>query len=339
MLGKILLAVLLAQGQGNQANGVIRGQIIVPSVQASERILVLVQRTDGPVVARIFSDTLGNYEARNLPVGTYELQINVEGYEEVRMQVAVGGGAFNSVIANIHLREKEKLIVVRHDGGVDDAVDLTELGRNYPRKAVQDYEKAQEERRKGNDVKAIELLVSVVKLAPDFFKAHNTLGTLYQKTGRFQEAKSEYRRARELNPRNPEPLVNLGSLFIEESDARAKEGKEVVGKILDDALDILEESLKVKRSALGYYFLGTAYYKSNFMEEAEGNFKKALEMEPHLPAGRLMLANLYMKQRKWPAALELLDAYLAENPTASDRVQIEGTRAKVAERANKPDQR
>src|SRR5262249_44975219 len=159
---KILLAVMLAQGQANQANGIIRGQIIVPSVRASEQILVIVQRTDGPVVARIFSDTLGNYEVRNLPVGTYEILINVEGYEEVRMQVGVGGGGFNATTANIHLREKEKLIIVRHDGGVDDAVDVTELGRNYPRKAVQDYEKAQEERRKGNDTKAVELLVSVV---------------------------------------------------------------------------------------------------------------------------------------------------------------------------------
>ena len=165
--------------------------------------------------------------------------------------------AFNSVTLNITLREKENPIIIKPDKGAsDDIVDVLELGRKYPKKAVQDYEKARDELHKGNDVKAVELLVGVVKLAPDLYGAHNTLGTLYQKDGKFREAEVEYRRARELNPRVPEPLVNLGSLLIDEAAARAKEGAEVVGKILDDALDTLEESLKVKRSPNGLLLPG-----------------------------------------------------------------------------------
>ena len=333
MLGTILLVFMLAGPQNNQGNGVIRGQILIPSARASERILIIVQRADGPIVARIFSDSLGNYEVRNLVSGSYDVLVNVEGYEEVRLEVGVGTGPFSSVTANIPLREKEKLIAIKPDGGAaDDIVDITELGRKYPRKAVQDYEKALEEIRKTNSAKAAELLVSVVKLAPDFYSAHNTLGTLYQKTNRYSEAEAEYRRARELNPRAADPLVNLGSLFIDEANARASEGEEAVGKILDKALDILEESLKLKRSAMAYYFLGTAYYKSKFYEESEANLKRALEMDPHMPSTRLMLANLYMKQQKWPTALEHLDAYLTENPKALDRAQIQDTRGKVAQR-------
>jgi tetratricopeptide (TPR) repeat protein len=331
MLGKILLASMLVQATSNVANGVIRGQILIPSVRAAERILVIVQRSDGPIVARVFSDALGNYEARNLPVGTYEIVINVEGYEEIRQQVGVGGNTFNNVTVNIPLREKES-IVIKRQGAADDVVDIAELGRKYPRKAVQDYEKARNELRKGNDAKAIELLLSAVKLAPDLYSAHNTLGTLYQKTQRFREAETLYRHARKLNPRTPEPLVNLGSLFIDEAAARAQEGEAVTGKILDDALDILEESLKIRRSAKGYYFLGTAYYKSKFFEEAETNIKLALDMDPHLASGQLMLANVYIRQRKWSQAVAQLDAYLTDNPTATDRIQIQETRAKLAER-------
>src|SRR5881628_3656174 len=118
MLGKILLVLMLAQGQGNQsANGVIRGQILIPSTRASERIQVIVQRADGPIVARVFSDSLGNYEARNLSSGNYDVIVNVDGYEEVRQQVAVGGnGIFSTVTANIPLREKEKFIIIKPDG-------------------------------------------------------------------------------------------------------------------------------------------------------------------------------------------------------------------------------
>jgi tetratricopeptide (TPR) repeat protein len=331
MLGKFLVALLLAQGQANQANGVIRGQVIIPSVRAAERVPVTVQRADGPIVARIFSDALGNYEVRNLPVGTYDVVVNVDGYEEVRQQVAVGSGAFNAVTLNIHLQEKES-VYVKRDGPNDDVVDVTELSRKYPKKAVQDYEKARDELRKGNSAKAIELFAGVVKLAPDFYAAHNSLGTLYQKASRFRDAENEYKLARELNPRAPEPLVNLGSLYIDEAAARSADGTEVVGKILDNALDILEESLKIKRTAMGYYFLGTAYYRSKFDEEAETNLKLSVEMDSRLAAGHLMLANLYMRQRKWREAVERLDKYLADNPNAGDRAQIESTRAKIAER-------
>src|SRR3954462_2389868 len=103
MLGKFLLAFMLAQTQANTATGLIRGQVIVPSVQAAERIQVIIQRLDGPIVGRIFTDTLGNYELRNIPVGVYEIVVNLEGYEEYRLQVGVGAGTFNAVTANIPL--------------------------------------------------------------------------------------------------------------------------------------------------------------------------------------------------------------------------------------------
>jgi tetratricopeptide (TPR) repeat protein len=296
---------------------------------------VIVQRADGPIVARVFSDSLGNYEARGLSSGNYDVIVNVDGYEEVRQQVAVGGnGIFSTVTANIPLREKEKFIIIKPDGGAaDDLVDITELGRKYPRKAVQDYEKAIEEVKKSNDAKAVELLESVVKLAPDFYSAHNTLGTLLQKISRFDDAEAQYRRARELNPRAADPLVNLGSLFIEEAAARTKEGEDVVGKILDNALDILEESLKLKRSAIGLLLLRarrTTGLRST--RRPKGNLKRSPGGGPHLGMGRLMLANLYIKQQRWANALEHLDAYLNENPKAADLAQIQDTRSKVAQR-------
>src|SRR5262244_1475192 len=115
MLGTFLLILTLFQTQGNQsANGVIRGQILIPSVRASERIQIIVQRVDGPIVARIFSDTTGNFEVRSLVSGAYDILVNAEGYEEVRQQVAVGGGGlFGTVTVNIPLKEKDKFVVIK----------------------------------------------------------------------------------------------------------------------------------------------------------------------------------------------------------------------------------
>jgi tetratricopeptide (TPR) repeat protein len=133
-----------------------------------------------------------------------------------------------------------------------------------------------------------------------------------------------------LNPKSPDPLVNLGSVYIDE--AAQAEDRAAAGKILDDALDILEESLKMNRSATAYYFLGVANYRSSFYEEAEDNLKRALALDAHMPSGRLMLANVYIKQRNWRSAMENLDTYLIENPKAADRAQVEETRSQVAQR-------
>jgi Tfp pilus assembly protein PilF len=331
MLGKILFAIMLFQGPGNVPNGAIRGQIIVPQAHASERIEVSLYKADGPLVGHVFSDVQGNYNFQGLQPGTYAVAVRVEGYEDVRMDVGVGSGSFGAQIVNIHLREKEIAVIVGGSAD-DDAVNVNQLGRKFSRKVVQDYDKALEEVSKGNDSKATELLTDVIKTAPDHYAAHNTLGTLYQKAGKYRDAEAEYRSARELNPRSPDPLMNLGNMFIAEAEARSAEGPRVVGKILDDALDILEQALKIKRSAMGYYLLGTAYYRSTFYEEAEENLKHAVEMDAHLGSGHLMLANLYMKQQKWQRALEQLDTYLIDNPKAPDHSQVQQTREKVAQR-------
>jgi hypothetical protein len=42
-----------------------------------------------------------------------------------------------------------------------------------------------------------------------------------------------------------------------------------------------------------------------------------------------MLANLYARLEKWDEALVQLDAYLAENPKAANRAEVEQVRAKL----------
>src|SRR5262249_42796239 len=159
-----------------------------------------------------------------------------------------------------------------------------------------------------------ERLEAALAIAPEFYNAHNSLGIAYQKLQRYRDGEKEFNRARELNPRSVDPLVNLGSLFMQEAeDANVTKTRRLRGRILDQALDILEAAVKLNpRSGPAHYLLGAANYKSAFYEEAEANLKRALELDRRVSEARLMLANLYMRQKKWELALESLDAYLAE---------------------------
>ena len=81
------------------------------------------------------------------------------------MSAVTGFSLFRS--STFRLTKKQTLITVKPEGGAaDDIVDLNELGRNHPKKALQDYDKALDEIHKGNNAKAIDILTGVVTPGP-----------------------------------------------------------------------------------------------------------------------------------------------------------------------------
>jgi tetratricopeptide (TPR) repeat protein len=334
----LLLMPSLAAGQNSSSQRApggftLHGKLIFSAPHPPEdRIAVNLERSMQRV-ATAYTDGVADFEFRNLPAGSYTVVVQLEGYEDVRQNIEVYNSAGR--VATVSIMMTKNVILVRNrnsgfEGDDPDVIDVAAIKSNFPKKAVQQYEKAIEATRKGDAAKAIQMLEEATKIAPQFYQAHNNLGVAYQRLNRYRDAEREYRLARQLNPRAQQPLLNLGILFIQESDGRRAEGQPIYGKILDDALDVLDEAIKVKPwSALAHYYSGTAYYKSEFYEEAEIALKKAIDLDSTMAAARLMLVNIYAKQAKWQDALQHLDSYLRDNPKASDRDTIEEMRAKV----------
>lgn len=319
------------QSQQQGTDITIRGKLIFSSGGSDERIEVRLERAGMQLVQIQYTDSLGNFEFRNIQAATYYISAKVDGYEEVHQEVPSSFGMGREVTISIFM-SKPAVTTVRRSVGTDsenpDTVDVSQL--SLPKKAIEEYEKALQDSRKGDTEKAIKGLEEVVRIAPKFYQAHNNLGVLYQKANRYRDAEKEFRRAREINRKGEQPLINLGSLFLQESEFRKAEGDSVAGQLLDHALDALEEAVKeTPRSALAHYYLGTANYKSEFFEEAEAALAKALELDANLGAARLSLVNVYIKQRRWRSVVEQLNTYLDQNPNVPNRASIEQMRAKV----------
>ena len=327
----LLTGVAFGQGRGRVQEYSIRGRLLLSTGQdVDQRMEVRLERTAMQLVSTTYTDTIGNFEFRGLQAGTYYVVVNAEGFEDVRQSVDLYNTADGFSNVSIFLNKKSSLREAKTglDAADPDIVDVSQL--NLPKKAVQDYEKALDENKKGQPEKAIKLLEEAVKTAPNFFRAHDELGLLYQKAKRYRDAEKEYRRAHELVPKNAQPMINLGSLYVQESEFRKDDGQQAIGKLLDQALDALEEAVKLnQRSGIAYYYLGAANFKSSFLEEAEAALKKAHDLDPNMSLTRILLANVYMKQNRWNDVLANLDAYLQENPKASDRAAIEEMRAKI----------
>jgi tetratricopeptide (TPR) repeat protein len=282
------------------------------------------------VLQTAYTDGSGSFEFRNLSPGTYYLSVNIDGFQPIHQQVEVMSG-FGSAIVTLFLAKASP--DAAHGDALDaedpDIIDVTQMKENLPKKAVQDYEKALEEKKRGKLESAVKLLEEAIHLAPNFYHAHNNLGLLYQSLKRYPDAEKEYKRSSDLSAKNEKPLVNLGSLYIEEADVQ-KDNTKLSGQMLDEAMDNLEAAVKLNpRSANGYYLLGLANYKSSFLEEAEAAFNKAHNLNPKLTRIHLLLANIHWRQEKWPQVVDNIDAYLKENPKAPDRAAVEDLRAKV----------
>ncbi len=333
----ILLLGSFASAQSTQQqrrpdDNAIRGKLIIPNHDFDQRVEVRLERSTLQVIQTVYTDSSGGFEFRGLPAGSFYVSVTLEGYEPVHQAVEVYpsfGGNTVTIFMNkpvVEIRSKPTGL----DAEDTDIIDVSQMKENLPKKAVQDYEKAIEEKKKGRLDSAMKLLEQAIQTAPNFYHAHNNLGLLYQAMKRYADAEKEYKRSREINAKSDRPLVNLGAMYIEQAGLTKNDSDEA-GKLLDKALDALEQAVKINsHSANAYYLLATANYKSSFLEEAEAAVKKAHDIDPHLSAAHLLLANIYIRQEKWQDVIENLDAYLKENPKAPDRSFVEQMRAKVA---------
>jgi Tfp pilus assembly protein PilF len=316
MFPQLLLLLLALAPQGSLG---IQGRVVVPTTQSQGRMEIILEKS-GAFLARTFSDNEGRFRFINLLDGQYVVVIKLEGYEDVREAASFGRDGVSTM--NLTMTKK----------ALEEPDETEALLASYPRKAVTDYQKALEFSRKGNTAKAIEGLEAVVKTAPDFYQAHNTLGTLYQKEQRFKDAEREYNTAVQLDRHSIEPLVNLGSLYIQVAEqARTRKDDRAFGAALDEAVRALNQAIRLEpTSANAYYFLGTTYYTGGQFPKAEENLKRALQIERGMGKAELILANVYLKQQKREQAIACLDDYLKNNPKAADRDQVQQTRDKVA---------
>ena len=320
--------------QRNRVDYGIRGRIIIPIPRESEdRIEVKLETAAYQMIQTSYTDSSGNFDFRGLSPGAYYVSVNVEGFEPVRQLVEIFTN-FSSTAGVTIMLNKPSVEIRERPTGLDaadkDVVDIGQMKENFPKKAVQNFEKAMDEKQKGRLESAIKLLEESILIAPNFFHAHNNLGILYQSMKRLTDAEREYKRSHQLSAKNERPLINLGGLYIEQSKSQTSD-RDARGKLLDQAMDALEEAVKLNpRSAVGYFLLGEANYRSDFLEEAEAAFKKAHFLDPHLSGAQLMLANIYVKLQKWEEVVQNLDEYLKENPKAADRASVEDMRARIA---------
>jgi Tfp pilus assembly protein PilF len=274
----------------------------------------------GATISSVYSDSSGYFSFGSLEANPYHIVIHDEAYDPVDVEAVVYPEVPNRMAQIIlQVRQEPKKsdpMDARASGGNPYLVDPGDYNKRFPKKAVKEYERGVNAEHKGERDEAIAHYEGALKIAPDYYPAHNNLGSLYLGKSDFKSAEEQFRESVRLDQNEAQAYFNLGNLLM--LTGRYAESEAVLAAGLQRRPD----------SAFARFLQGCVFVRTGKFEEAEKSLRQALQLDPSMSQAHLQLVNLYLQQKRKEDAIHQLQDFLKAFPSAP-------TAAKAREVLNK----
>lgn len=147
---------------------------------------------------------------------------------------------------------------------------------------------------------ALEKLLRAKEAKSDYAPVYDALGLLYQKLGKADEAERNFQQAIYLNSKNSITLNNYGQFLC--NQGREEEADKYFLAAAEDPLNETPE--------IPYANVGTCAYMHDQPDKAAEFFKKALTINPAIPAALIQMSEIEYKQGNYISAHDYLERYL-----------------------------
>jgi cellulose synthase operon protein C len=161
----------------------------------------------------------------------------------------------------------------------------------------------------GDEDRATQTLQSVTKNDPNNSHAHYELGAAYERQGNLEQAESEWREARRLNP---------DLLGVDRALAGAAMGQGDIGTLEDAATQMIRLQ---PGSPDGYALRGFANINRQHYPEAESDIQKAIAVAPQNELGYVYLGHLRFAEKQYNDAAKAYQDGLDRNPNSTDALR------------------
>ena len=308
----------------------LQGRVVMSGAERSD-VVVTLQTLNGQIIHQTFTSSRGNFRVEGVGVSSANpmyLVIEEEGYKPYRQRIIAsdirGSGTFT-----IYLEPVDDGVTRTGDSD-GTLVDVGQLQVEIPAEALEEYDAAIEDSADGNYERAIERLELALEMAPEFYDAWINLGGLYDRLGRYEDAKTAYMKASETNPAGTLALRNLGAMYYQQGEREmAAENVAAFGtfSIAEEWLRKAVELNPVSPEARS--FLGATLYRMTRYPEAQEMLQSAVALDENQVDARLMLINVFARQNQYPAALEQAVIFLENYPDRPERAAIERVRSQL----------
>ena len=293
-------------GQENSTASITGELRVARGTFPSHRIEVVLL-TRGTNAGVTFADADGRFSFPNLPGNVYHVIINDQDYEPVDEVVQL-----NPMVSLLHFmtitltprpdKKAEPAPAPPASGGNPYMVSAADYNKRFPKKVIKEFDAGVAADAAQKPADAIQHFQKAIEIAPDFYPAHNNLGSAYLKQGDLGRARGQFSEVVRLNPSDAMAYFNLGNVMY-------------LGKDYAGALQQVQEGLRRQpNSAFGLFVLGEIYTRTNHLPEAERALRQAAALDKNLAYVRLQLVKLYLDERRNSDAVAELKSFLKDFP-------------------------
>src|SRR5713226_1623822 len=260
----------------------------------------------GTPIGSVYCDDQGRFGFYSLVANQYRVSVSDDAYEPFSETTDVNPATSPTNFVQITLAPRSDVkkdpMPGRMEGSNPYLIDPAEYYRKFPKKTLKEFDKGVEADHQGKTDDAIQHYEKALTYSPDFYPAHNNLGSAYLGRQNFEAAQAQFESALKANQNDVEAYFNLANVLLLTQRYPAAERE-------------IEEGLQRRPdSAFGHFLQGSVYSHTGRPELAEKSLQSALQLDPKMSQAYLQLVNLYLQQKRTPEAIAELEAYLKAFP-------------------------
>ena len=302
---------LLGQEQLGSVNGEVR---VERGDFPPQKVLVTLILRGAPMEST-YCDDQGRFGFYALPLNLYYVEVNDDHYQPVHERAEI-----TPVLVTAFVRvtlipkpsvKSETQQAGKISGGNPDVMDVREYAKRFPKKAFQEFQKGVKADRAGKKEEAIRHYDKAVQIAPDFYPAHDNLGSDHLAQNDLNGARGEFEKVIQLNQSDAAGYLNLANVCM------------LMGQF-PDAQHYLDEGLRRQpSSALGKFLLGSLEMRTGKLPEAEQALRQTMQLDPAMAQARLQLIIVLLKEGKKADAVNELQEFVKAFPASPFRPKAE----------------
>jgi predicted Zn-dependent protease len=293
-------------GSGSSANSnlIIAGNVYYDNHRAAENVPVELRNAEGELGWTASTNASGGFEFRRVNPGTYEVSVNVQGYQQTSMTADLSYSSATGI--QIYLKPVPGRATAKTE-----SVSAHEL--SMPQKARDLMDSGKKKLYQQKDARGgLDDFQQAVAEAPDYYEADYQMGIADLALGKRDDAERSFHKSIDVSgDKYSDADVGLGKIMLDKGDIPAGE------KLVRRGIELNASSWQ------GYYELGRAQLNEKQLADARKSAEQARTLAPGAPAVYRLLANVHQQEKDYPSLLQDLDTYIKLDPDSPA-----GTRAK-----------
>ena len=286
---RLLVLVLLIANSLAAWAGNIRGQVRIENGQPPDHIVVRLRSDRIAFQAETETDTQGKFEFDDLPLTTYHLTIERQGFRpySATIDISTSKGDFEQITLKLDKEPEAKSVPPEGPAG-----SLNARIAQIPPAARKEFEAGKRRMDVHDNPGSVPHFQKAITLYPQYAEAYQLLGVVHLEGGKLQEAEPELQRATEIEPNSSTAYFALGIC------------RNLMAKYAEAETALLRGLELDPEAADGQYELAKTYWVLQRVPDSETHAKKAVTLKPDLAGAHILLGDIDLHKRDAQGALK-----------------------------------